>query len=66
MAVTLPTVWSYGQYSSDNYGVHAVAVDVGPIRVYYSYRTPKAGALLEFRMGDKLKQKAEGGEECQA
>jgi hypothetical protein len=39
---TLPTIRSYGNYSSDNYGAHALVVDVGPVRVWYSYTTPVA------------------------
>lgn len=30
---------SYGEYSSDNYGAHAMQVDVGAIRLYFSYET---------------------------
>ena len=42
MALTLPRIWSYGQYSSENYGANCMAVAVGPLTVWYSYRTPVA------------------------
>lgn len=35
----LPEVSSYGQYSSNNYGVNTLMVDLGSIRLYYSYKT---------------------------
>ena len=38
----LPTIVGYGQYASSNYGAHALRVDVGPIRVWYSYETAVA------------------------
>jgi hypothetical protein len=38
----LPKIDNYGQYSSGNYGVHTQVVDVGPVRVWFSYRTPVA------------------------
>lgn len=30
---------TYGNYSSDNYGAHAMAVDVGNLTLYFSYKT---------------------------
>lgn len=30
---------SYGQYSSDNYGVNAMKVDVGSVTFFFSYQT---------------------------
>jgi hypothetical protein len=39
---SLPTISNYGRYSSDNYGAHALRIDVGPITVWFSYRTPVA------------------------
>lgn len=42
MSNGLPRIWSYGEYSSSNYGAHCLAVDVGPVRVWFSYRTPVA------------------------
>ena len=38
----LPTIWTYGKYSGNNYGVNALAVSVGALDVYFSYRTPVA------------------------
>ena len=38
----LPEIRTYGEYASGNYGAHALVVDVGPIRVWYSYQTPIA------------------------
>ena len=38
----LPKIYNYGNYSSDNYGAHSLAVDIGPIEVYFSYQTPIA------------------------
>lgn len=38
----LPTISSYGQYSSSNYGAHCLRIDFGPVTVWYSYTTPVA------------------------
>lgn len=35
----LPKIWNYGRYSSDNYGAHTLAVQVGDVTMYYSYKT---------------------------
>ena len=35
----LPSITSYGQYSSDNYGVNSLRVNLGTLTIYYSYRT---------------------------
>ena len=35
----LPTITSYVDYSSDNYGAHALRVDVGNLTLWYSYKT---------------------------
>jgi hypothetical protein len=35
----LPTIRSYGNYSSDNYGVNSLSVSLGTITLYYSYKT---------------------------
>jgi hypothetical protein len=40
--VGLPSISSYGEYSSSNYGAHTLRVDLGPITVWYSYSTPVA------------------------
>ena len=34
--------WNYGNYSSDNYGAHSLAFQLGDITVYFSYETPVA------------------------
>lgn len=38
----LPKISTYGNYSSGNYGAHCLRVDVGPVTVWFSYRTPIA------------------------
>lgn len=35
----LPSISNYGQYSSDNYGAHTLRVDVGPLTIWFSYKT---------------------------
>jgi len=42
----LPRKWNYGDYSSDNYGAHTIAVEIPPTRkgkhgitLYFSYNT---------------------------
>jgi hypothetical protein len=42
MSDTLPTITNYGQYSSDNYGVNSLRVDVGSLTIWFSYKTPIA------------------------
>jgi hypothetical protein len=42
---TLPKINSYGNYSSDNYGVNSLRVDVGPLAIWFSYQTPVAFQL---------------------
>lgn len=39
MTKELPKISSYGQYASDNYGLNTLIVDLGTIRLYYSYQT---------------------------
>lgn len=52
----LPTIESYGNYSSSNYGAHALRVDVGDLTVWFSYKTPiafrKLGADRVVRQND--------------
>lgn len=36
------SIGSYGQYSSGNYGVNAMRVDVGMLTLFFSYQTPVA------------------------
>lgn len=43
--MALPTIRSYGQYSSDNYGAHTLVVSIGDLDVYFSYKTPVAFQL---------------------
>lgn len=38
----LPTIDSYGQYSSANYGAHTLQVNMGGVMVWFSYKTPVA------------------------
>ena len=38
----LPTIRSYGDYASSNYGAHSLEVSVGALTVYFSYETPIA------------------------
>lgn len=45
--MTLPTIGSYGQYSSENYGAHCLKVcipmkDDETLTVWFSYSTPVA------------------------
>lgn len=35
----IPEIENYGKYSSDNYGVHTLLVNLGEIELYYSYET---------------------------
>ena len=42
MSNKLPTISNYGNYSSSNYGAHTLQVDVGPLSVWFSYKTPVA------------------------
>ena len=40
--MSLPTIQSYGRYSSDNYGAHCLKVTFGGLTVWFSYQTPVA------------------------
>lgn len=31
--------WNYGNYSSNNYGAHTIAMDIGELTFYFSYDT---------------------------
>lgn len=46
MNIQLPEISNYGQSSSDNYGAHTLRVDIGPLTVWYSYKTPVAFMVL--------------------
>ena len=35
----LPSIGSYGNYSSSNYGVNTQYLELGPVTFYYSYKT---------------------------
>lgn len=52
----LPTITSYGQYSSQNYAAHTLCVTMGGMDVYFSYQTPVAfrgnGHPLTVRQND--------------
>lgn len=37
--MNLPSISSYGNYESDNYGAHTLCVDFDSFRLYYSYKT---------------------------
>ncbi len=37
--MNLPTINTYGKYSSGNYGAHALRVDFDNLTLYYSYKT---------------------------
>jgi len=39
MSNNLPSISSYGKYSSDNYGVNSLCVSFAGFRLYYSYQT---------------------------
>lgn len=47
---TTVSVRSYGNYSSDNYGAHALRVSVGSLNLYFSYKT-----CIAFENGRGLK-----------
>lgn len=38
----LPRFRSYGDYSSENYGVNSLEFTIGNLSVYFSYKTPVA------------------------
>ena len=42
MSNQLPTISSYGQYSSGNYGAHTLCVEMPGVTVWFSYQTPVA------------------------
>lgn len=48
MSQKMPTISSYGQYSSDNYGAHTLRVEIGDVTLYFSYKT-----LVAFRAPGK-------------
>jgi hypothetical protein len=42
----LPSIQTYGNYSSSNYGAHCLQVVIGHITVWFSYTTP-----IAFKVG---------------
>ena len=38
--VKLPSIQHYCDYARGNYGVHCLMVELGPVRVWFSYTTP--------------------------
>ena len=40
--MSLPSIRSYGNYSSSNYGAHCLMVTMGNVTVWFSYKTPVA------------------------
>jgi hypothetical protein len=53
MNYNLPTIWNYGNYTSDNYGAHCLAITIktskGDLDIYFSYKTP-----IAFRFNGSL------------
>ena len=48
--MNLPTISSYGDYSSSNYGVNSLVVSFPKLDLYYSYKT-----IVAYRFkGDKV------------
>jgi len=45
--MNLPSINTYGKYSSGNYGSHALRVDFDRLTLWYSYKT-----IVAFRGGD--------------
>jgi len=46
----LVSIENYGEYSSNNYGAHSLMVDVGDLRLWFSYETVVA---LQGRTGSR-------------
>ena len=42
----LPSFSNYGGYASENYGAHTLRFNLGPISIWYSYKT-----VVAFRVG---------------
>jgi len=40
--IEMPSISSYGNYSSSNYGAHCLRVEVAGVTVWFSYTTPVA------------------------
>lgn len=56
MNTQLPSFQTYGSYSSDNYGAHALQFFLPNITLWFSYKTPvafrKIGGPLVVRQND--------------
>lgn len=44
----LARIYSYGEYAN-NYGTHALAMEIGGLTIFFSYETP-----IAFRIGGEL------------
>jgi hypothetical protein len=42
---SLPKIRSYGRYSSDNYGVNCLEIEIESLSIWFSYKTPVAFQL---------------------
>lgn len=40
--MNMPRISTYGNYASSNYGAHCLRVEVGPVIIWFSYKTPVA------------------------
>lgn len=38
----LPSISSYAPHSASNYGAHTLRIDLGPLTVWFSFKTPVA------------------------
>ncbi len=53
--MNLPTIKSYGDYSSNNYGLNSLLVSIGSLDLYFSYETIvayKDGGEFHIRQND--------------
>lgn len=48
----MPKISNYGRYSSGNYGAHSLMVDIGPLRLWFSYDT--IVAFADVKTGGKI------------
>ena len=54
MKPTLPSFSTYGNYSSSNYGAHALVFSTAKGDVYFSYKTPVA--FRSFKDGLRIRE----------
>ena len=52
--MNLPTISSYGEYKSGNYGVNSLMVSIGALTLYFSYNTIVAFSTPQT--GQKVRQ----------